>query len=540
MLKRLKIILSIKKQFFYSALQALCIFLFCVVFFGSCSPIKDVISLIEEDPISGGALSVCIALNSKIDITGVEKCPALARENKFVADALYDTLVSLNRDTSLPIPSLVEKWKISEDKKEYLFYLKEGIYFHDGTKLRAIDAVRSISSLLEDIKVAVISSDEKNQRKVIPSNVEKIEIVDSLKFKITLKKGDPFFLFSLSAPNTIISSGSGAGTGAFSVSLVEGDTIYADRFDAVKVEEGAGEAITNHSSQENILLDRIVFRFVPDKNIAFLALSAGDADIVSVSGFDTSVPEKIKNNSKFKIVNSFGGEILYLFFSPLSAFFEKRDYRVTAAYSIPNFFFTNNTFSGSFFSNSSLSSLLAAQAGTFDPTDFIPAESGEEDITLGYNYIDGDLFAVEDGKDGTAVTQFVLKKLATSGFSVKEKNKETISADLYIAGGFSPYINPEYVASAIFPEAFPEGLGFFEIDKKASDLVYDAIEELLQNQLSGIDSETSYEYAKQIFKNLYPWLLLTCSADTYVMDQNVINFAFSEGKINIAAIWKKN
>src|SRR5690606_34605336 len=55
---------------------------------------------------------------------------------------VYDQLFNLDTDLQ-PQPQLVESWTVSEDRKTYVFTLREGVKFHDGTPIRSADAIAS-------------------------------------------------------------------------------------------------------------------------------------------------------------------------------------------------------------------------------------------------------------------------------------------------------------------------------------------------------------------------------------------------------------
>jgi peptide/nickel transport system substrate-binding protein len=56
---------------------------------------------------------------------------------------VYDTLFASDGDLN-PQPQMVETWTVSEDRKTYVFTLRQGMKFHDGTPVMAKDAVASM------------------------------------------------------------------------------------------------------------------------------------------------------------------------------------------------------------------------------------------------------------------------------------------------------------------------------------------------------------------------------------------------------------
>jgi len=57
-----------------------------------------------------------------------------------ITNQIFEGLVKFDKDTTNVVPSLAEKWTVSEDGKVWTFTLRKGVKFHDGTDFNA-DAV---------------------------------------------------------------------------------------------------------------------------------------------------------------------------------------------------------------------------------------------------------------------------------------------------------------------------------------------------------------------------------------------------------------
>ncbi|MBD3414905.1 MAG: hypothetical protein GF421_10800 [Candidatus Aminicenantes bacterium] len=73
--------------------------------------------------------------------------PIKADSYIFVSEQLYDGLVRLDKNFNI-VPSLAEYWEISQDGKNYTFYLRKGIHFHHGKELTAADVKYSFERIL--------------------------------------------------------------------------------------------------------------------------------------------------------------------------------------------------------------------------------------------------------------------------------------------------------------------------------------------------------------------------------------------------------
>ena len=56
---------------------------------------------------------------------------------------VFDTLFALDKDFK-PQPQMVDHWKVSDDKLTYTFTLRDGLKWHDGQPVRAVDCIASI------------------------------------------------------------------------------------------------------------------------------------------------------------------------------------------------------------------------------------------------------------------------------------------------------------------------------------------------------------------------------------------------------------
>ena len=93
-------------------------------------------------------------------------------------------------------PALAESWEISDDGKVYIFKLRAGATYHDGS---AFDA--------EDVKFSLeraMAEDSTNAQKGLFAAIDTVEIVDPTTVKITLKTPQGSFLYNLGWGDAVI------------------------------------------------------------------------------------------------------------------------------------------------------------------------------------------------------------------------------------------------------------------------------------------------------------------------------------------------
>ena len=180
-------------------------------------------------------------------------------------ELVYDGLVYIKADYA-PTALLAESWD-NPDDKTWVFHLRKGVKFHNGTELKAADVKFTFDSILDPKTNA--------PGRANLSVIQKIEAVDDYTVRFTLASA---FAPFLSYMNTGILSkayaDSGAdlatkpmGTGPFKfVSWTKGSSISFEAFP----DYWGGRP----------KLDKIDFKIVPDNSARVVAVESGDLDMV--------------------------------------------------------------------------------------------------------------------------------------------------------------------------------------------------------------------------------------------------------------------
>ena len=85
-----------------------------------------------QQPKSGGTLQVAW----ESDITGLDPHLSPGIQAQRVVGNLFNSLVTIDTDLNY-VPDLAESWEILENGKVYVFHLRRGVKFHDGTDFDA-------------------------------------------------------------------------------------------------------------------------------------------------------------------------------------------------------------------------------------------------------------------------------------------------------------------------------------------------------------------------------------------------------------------
>lgn len=144
------------------------------------------------------------ALNADIQTADIQK----TSKDYQIPINIYDSLCEIkvaDDGTSSIVPSLAEKWEISEDGLEYTFYLRKGVKFHNGEELKASDVKYTFERMLtvEGGTNSEFLDQIKGSGELFDgtaTELEGFEVVDDYTFKLTLSEPYSGFLACISTP----------------------------------------------------------------------------------------------------------------------------------------------------------------------------------------------------------------------------------------------------------------------------------------------------------------------------------------------------
>ena len=126
-----------------------------------------------------------------------------------VAQQIFDGLVAFDHELRV-VPGLAESWTVSKDGREYLFSLRKGVRFHDGSSFEARDAAASLTRIFRPENLVqstrfldnIVGAEEFRNGKL--DHVSGIRVISDYRIAITLKKPYAPFLAALAMPLTKI------------------------------------------------------------------------------------------------------------------------------------------------------------------------------------------------------------------------------------------------------------------------------------------------------------------------------------------------
>ncbi len=185
-----------------------------------------------------------------------------------ISEVLYGNvlqgLVQFAADGSV-LPQLAQSWDVSSDGLTYVFHLRPGVRFHDGSAFDAAAAKFSLDRM--------VAPESVNPQRSRFSAIRSVEAIDPLTLTVRLSRRSGGLLQSLAfgsavmlSPRSVATAGlRPVGTGPFRFSRWRrGDSITLER----DADHQGGAAA----------LEQVTFKFITDPTAAFAALMAGDID----------------------------------------------------------------------------------------------------------------------------------------------------------------------------------------------------------------------------------------------------------------------
>jgi len=279
--------MNMQKRFFSSIILVL----FFSIFIFSCKYLED-----------GHRNETFIAILD-FDVINLDPIGTNDLDTSIILCEIYEGLFKYDEKLK-PIPSLVEKWELTNDL-HYTFHLKKEVKFHNGQEMKAEDVVFSLKRAItsEGLYYLFDSVD-----------VESIRAIDEYTVALSLVRTNPVFLISLCHTAAFIVCKDASTTLASGQSSLMMKPVGTGPFKIVSIQEG------------NVVLERFehyhgalpYFKFMQFKTNERLTkrieeLENGRADIIC--NLNVYEIETCRKNPALKILSSQGFVVEYLGFN---------------------------------------------------------------------------------------------------------------------------------------------------------------------------------------------------------------------------------
>lgn len=264
-------------------LKFIAIILFVVVIFGLAGCTS------KEAATTGGKT---LTLSWSKDIGNLN--PHLYGINQMFAQAMvYESLVQYGENGKM-VPCLAESWTISEDGKEYVFNLRRGVKFSDGSDFNAGVVKKNFDT--------VLANKNRHEWLDLINQIASTQVVDDYTFKITFKNAYYPALqeLALIRPLRFL---------ALSGFPDDGNT-----FNGIKKPVGTGPWVLSEYKKDQYAvfvrnenywgpkpkLEKVIVKVIPDSEATVLALEKGEIDLIYGTGLiNLDAYKQIKQAGKY-------------------------------------------------------------------------------------------------------------------------------------------------------------------------------------------------------------------------------------------------
>ncbi len=227
-----------------------------------------------QQPEASGRDSMTVALSA--DVGTFDPYVASQDQELSLARNLYDSLTWLVAGQSEPTMRIAEKYELSDDGTEYLFTLRDDVYFHNGEKLTVDDVLYSF----EKFRAAPATMG-------FAAYIDTVEAVGDNQVKVTLLAPSGSFFESLNWLAIVPKAAHEAANGDFSTNPVgSGAYMLSSQTAGVQFEIKAFDQY--YLGQPEI--KTVTYKIIPDQSTVAVALQTGEIDYSKNVAF-TAIPE---------------------------------------------------------------------------------------------------------------------------------------------------------------------------------------------------------------------------------------------------------
>jgi peptide/nickel transport system substrate-binding protein len=235
---------------------------------------------LAQCPKSGGTLSYVY----HPEPTAISTIATSAVPVAIISTKVYESLLAYKGPELTPQPSLAESWTISDDKKTYIFKLRQGVKWHDGKPFTADDVKFSIEQVVRPYH---------SRGRAYFGDVEAIETPDPYTVVFKLKAPVPFFMNVFQPGEApIMPKHAFEGVDMSTAGPVRGAKVMQEPvgtgpFKFKEWRKGSHiilERNPDYWKKGYPCLDQVVLRVVPDGAARAIAVETGEVDFAPMSG----------------------------------------------------------------------------------------------------------------------------------------------------------------------------------------------------------------------------------------------------------------
>jgi len=268
---------------------------------------------------SGGIPPDTVVIGIESEPTNLDPRLATDANSSRINGLIYSGLLRQD-ENGLIQPDLAVNWE-TPDPGTYLFHLREGVRFHDGTVLTSRDVKYTFESILDP----ALGSPHKSTFE----QIERIETPDDKTIRFVLREPFAPFLLSMTMGIVLAQSASAQGADFAKAPVGTGPFRLAKRNTGESYDLSANPDYFEGAPK----LSRVIFRVVPDNTVRFLELQKGTLNLV-VNGIELDYIPLVNKDPRLKLMTGPGVNYSYIGFNLTDPLLKKQKVREAIAHAV--------------------------------------------------------------------------------------------------------------------------------------------------------------------------------------------------------------
>ncbi|MFT4191367.1 MAG: ABC transporter substrate-binding protein [Comamonas sp.] len=244
-------------------------------------------------PVAGGTLRYGVPLEPTTLVSFLDT----KTDNRAISGKITEGLLRYDRDFK-PQPLLATAWQVSADGLRYTFTLRQGVKFHDGHDFTSAD-----------VRYSLLTQKARGPRgRITLANLAEVLTPDPHTAVLVLARPAPYLLQSLSAAEFPIVPAHVYGDGDPLASPNTTRPIGTGPFVFEQWVRGSHIVLRKNPDYWRAghpLLDRVVYRILPDRAALSAALEAGEID--AAEGVAVADLQRLQDNPKLAVDDDYDG-----------------------------------------------------------------------------------------------------------------------------------------------------------------------------------------------------------------------------------------
>lgn len=376
----------------------------------------------QEQPPSNEADSITVMISGKMNPE--DASPVESSTEMCLYEMVYEPLVRYGEKGVIE-PGLAERWQVSDDGKDYTFYLRQDVKFSDGTDFNAD---------------SVIANAARWKPETFSTPLTNVEKIDEYTVKLSFQENCYPVLIELTYPRPY---------------RMAAESAFDENREFVKM-VGTGEwMVDSYVPEEEVVMvpnplyygekpeiSKMIIRRVTDGQSRIMALQSGDADI-SLADLPAESASVIESSDRLDVLSTAGTMGFFLMLNEENPLLQDQNVRRALNYAIDNESIVKHIFGGKAVAAKGILPQTVPYVTTENSMGY-PYDQNQAKKLLaesGYKDSDGDGILEKDGQTLTlrlvfqseeyaswkSICEYLQSEMKKVGIDVKLEQRDTAS-----------------------------------------------------------------------------------------------------------------